>query len=457
MPLASDAGAIARAGVRSVQPATGLRRILSVRGGNVRVGGAPWAAADHGTVRLVALGKAAGPLIDAASRILGEYRGDAVAAIGRGYPRPKAPARILVGEHPVPGAGSLSAGRGLVEFVDRTSDTRPILFLLSGGGSAIAELPSGGISLPELQQTTRALLGSGAPIGATNTLRRHLSELKGGGLAKAAGTRRIATLALSDVVGDAPWEIASGPTVPDPTTYRDALAVVRRYHLSGQLPKRVLRHLQDGAAGHHPETWKPPPESPSLHGFHLLGSNRIAQAAAAGAARRRGYTVTVEPRNVVGEAAREGRRLALALRHHAEEAQRKFALISGGETTVTLPRSHGVGGRSEEMALAAVPVLDAAGDLHFLAVATDGVDGPTDSAGGRVDGRTAARARSLGVDVADALRTHSADGALQRLGARYVTGPTGTNVADLQIRLGRPRTGSTRRPGGARSSRRRRS
>ncbi len=457
MGLSSDAVAIARAAVRSVQPAAGIRRVLSVRRGHVRIDGTDWAPAEAGSVRLVALGKAGGPLLDEASQVLGPARGDAVAAIGEGYSRPRAKAKVFVGEHPVPGPGSLRAGRELREFVNRTSGGDSILFLLSGGGSAIAEIPADGITLADLRETTRALLACGAPIGATNAIRRHLSRFKGGRLARAAGARQIATLAISDVVGDAPWEIASGPTSPDPTTFRDAVAVVRKYRLSGHLPRRVRQYLQQGVAGRVPETWKPSGDDPTIEGFHLLGSNRLAQEAAVQAAVRRGYVVELRKSNVVGEAASAGRVLARELRNYPGSARKPFALISGGETTVTLGRSHGTGGRNEEVALAAAPVLEGVGHVVFLSVATDGVDGPTDSAGGLVDGTTAGKARRGGVEILRALRHHDADAALKALGARYVTGPTGTNVADLQIRLGGPRTGSTRRPGGASSSRRRRS
>ncbi|HTT26371.1 MAG TPA: DUF4147 domain-containing protein [Thermoplasmata archaeon] len=457
MGLSSDAVAIARAAVRSVGPSVGVRRVLAVRSGRVRIGGTDWAPAADGSVRVVALGKAGGPLLDEASRVLGDARGDAIAAVGEGYPRPKVRAKVLVGEHPVPGSGSLKAGQALREFVNRTSGGDSLLFLLSGGGSAIAEVPADGITLADLRETTRALLASGAPIGATNTIRRHLSRLKGGGLARAAGTRRLATLAISDVVGDVPWEIASGPTVPDPTTFRDAVAAVRRYHLRDRLPRRVRRYLQDGVAGRLPETWKPAEDGPAIERFHLVGSNRLAQEAAARAAARRGYAVDVRRTHVIGEAAEAGRALARELRAKALRNRRPFALISGGETTVRLGRTHGVGGRNEEMALAAAAALDGVPGVVFLTVATDGVDGPTDSAGGQVDGTTAGRARRRQVDLAAALRRHDADGALRALGARYVTGPTGTNVADLQIRLGGSRTGSTHRPGAASASRRRRS
>ncbi|MCI4367435.1 MAG: DUF4147 domain-containing protein, partial [Thermoplasmata archaeon] len=451
------AEAIARAAVRAVQPAIGVRRSLSVRERRVWIGGSDWAAAEPGSVRLVALGKAAGPLLDAASKVLGKVRGDAVAAVGLGYPRPRSRAKVFDAEHPVPGTGSVRAGLALREFVNRIPGSDAVLFLLSGGGSAIAEIPADGLTLADLRATTQVLLASGAPIGATNVLRRHLSKFKGGGLARAAGTPRQATLAISDVVSDAPWEIASGPTVPDPTTFRDAMAVVRRYRLNHQLPGRVRHYLQEGVAGRVPETWKPTAESPNIEGFHLLGSNRLARSAAADAAVRRGYHVTVRKENVVGEAARAGRDLARELRDRAARARRPFAMISGGETTVTLGRSPGKGGRNEEMALASSAVLDGVPGVLMLTVATDGVDGPTDSAGGRIDGTTAARARRLGLDVARSLRHHDSDAALRALAARYATGPTGTNVADLQIRLGGHRTGSTPRPGAASSSRRRRS
>jgi len=430
---------------------------LRVLRGRVRIDGTPWVRAAPRSIQIVALGKAAAPLADAAVRALGGAVRGAVAAVGAGYGRPHAPVVAVTGEHPVPGAGSIRAGRALIDAIRSTPEDAPILFLISGGGSAIAELPAPGLALADLRTTTRALLASGAPIGAANVLRRHLSELKGGGLARAAGPRPQATLAISDVLRDVPWDIAGGPTVPDPTTFRDAVAVVRRYRLGPKLPVRVLRHLQAGLRGEVRDTWKPDRARPEVRGFHLLGSNALAQEAAVAEARRRGYRVRRIEAPVTGEAHRVGARLGGELVRGRRRATRPEAWISGGETTVTLGRENGRGGRNEELALGAVPVLDGTNGVLLLALATDGVDGSSGAAGALVDGRTARSARRLGISIPEALRRHDADPALARLKARWATGPTGTNVSDLQIRLLAPRTGSSPRRGAASSSRRRRS
>jgi glycerate 2-kinase len=386
----------------------------------------------------VSIGKAAGPLAEAAYELLGgECPG--IALLPPRGARPEVPYAIYRGAHPIPDGRSAAAGRAVDRFVrDRAGS--PMLFLLSGGSSAICELPAPGLTIAELARTTRELLASGAPIQSMNTLRRHLSAVKGGRLA--AGRRGVATatLALSDVVGDAPADIGSGPTVPDPSGFDTACAVARSYGVWARLPRAVRRHLAAGAAGRIPETPKPGDPAFRGHRFLLLGSNAHALAGAAREARRRGFATEVRTRPVVGATlAAAGRHAAALRRLAASPDDRPHCALSGGETTVTLGPRPGRGGRNQEFVLAMAPRIDGLRGVLALSIGTDGVDGPTDAAGGWVDGATAERARRRGLDLAGALARHASYDALRRLGSLWRTGPTGTNVMDLHVLLARGR------------------
>jgi len=457
MTLVSDAQKIFRAGVAAVEPGRAVRRNLRRRGSVLRVGTVPLRLGRGGSVRLVAIGKAAGAMLDAAARVVGPTS-PALAVTPRGFPGAHAGLPTLFGEHPVPRTGSFRAGRQLFRFVNSAEPEDVVLFLISGGGSAVAELPADGLTPADLSRTTEILLGSGAPIGSMNAVRRHLSRIKGGQLALAASPARFATLALSDVVGDAPEDIASGPTVPDPSTFRTAASVVRRFELASRLPPRVIRYLSDGIRGSRPETPKARDSRFGGAPFVLVGSNRIALEAASRAARACGYRARVVPRPIVGETRPAAIRFARLL--VGRQPPTPYALLGGGETTVVLGRHPGHGGRNQEFALSAARTLAGSGAL-LLSAGTDGIDGPTAAAGGWVDGATWGRSLSLDVDLPRVLARHAAYDALRRLGSLFRTGPTGTNVMDLHIGLvtpsvSRSTAGSTRR-GAAPSNRRRRS
>ena len=353
-------------------------------------------------------------------------------AIPDGYPDlpPSMPTpqriRVVRAGHPVPTAASARAAGRALEAARSAGPEDLVVALISGGGSALWALPPPGVRLEDVRATTRSLLASGASIEDVNAVRKHLSQIAGGRLAQAAAPARLVALVLSDVVGDDLATVASGPTVPDPTTFTDALEVVTGL----AVPASVRRHLERGAAGEVPETTGPDDPSLATSRTTLIGSNVAALEAAAREARRRGYAVEVE-RGVQGEAREVGARMA----RRALEAAPGTALVWGGETTVTVAGS-GRGGRNQEVALAAALVLEDAGiEGVVLSAGTDGVDGPTGAAGGWATPATAGSVRAAGLDPDARLANNDAYAALEAAGTLLVTGPTHTNVADIGVAL----------------------
>jgi glycerate-2-kinase len=428
MPLASDALAIATAGVAAVDPRTAVRSAFARRAGT------SWLGTRLGSVHVVALGKAAGAMATTAAESLGGLFAGGIAVVRD--PDPSLPESIhaFQGDHPVPTGASFRAGAALLGYVRELAPEDRVLFLISGGGSSLAEAPSTGVGLSAIRRTTEVLLASGAPIQAMNAIRRHLSALKGGHLAVASRARRSLTLAISDVVGDGPSEVASGPTAPDPSTFADALAAIERFRLADRIPAEVLEHLEQGREGRVPETVKPGDPRIARSRYRFIATNRIALAGAATEARRRGYRVLTVSGHMVGETAPVATRFAQRVVRAGDRGP-ATAILGGGETTVTLPSHPGKGGRNQEFALAASIVLAGHPGTLLLSMGTDGIDGPTDAAGGWADDGTLARSAGVGVDVRTALADHDAYPALARLGALLRTGPTGTNVMDLHVGL----------------------
>jgi hydroxypyruvate reductase len=370
-------------------------------------------------VNVIAAGKAAPSMADAFLRAHGRVH-DVV---------------IADGAHPVPDERSVESGRRALALAQAArARSEPVVLLLSGGASAMLAVPPAGLSLADKATATRTLLASGLPISAMNGVRKHLSAIKGGWLAAQAG--RIVTFALSDVhapVEDDPSVIGSGPAVADPSTFGDAVAAVRAAGLDRTLPAAVVRWLTDGAAGAHPET--PKPGDPRLANAEVvvIGNRRTLLDAAAAASRDRGYRVERIADPIVGETAEAARRFLA----HAPAGERPVALLGGGETTVTLPSGGrtGRGGRNQEFALAIAGGLPAHAPCVFVSAGTDGIDGPTDAAGAFADETTVGRAAAAGLDAAGALRAHASYDFFARLDDLLVTGPTGTNLGDLQVLL----------------------
>lgn len=386
-------------------------------------------------VRVVGVGKASQAMALGLLDALGERVVDGIIITKHVDPASGLPqrVRVLVGGHPLPSAQSVAGAREVTAYLAGSRPGDLVFCLISGGGSALMSLPVEGVSLEDLQSLTRLLLGCGADITEINTLRKHLDRVKGGGLARLAAPARVVALVLSDVIGSPLEVIASGPTVADPTTFASALAILDKYHIRAQAPAAIRDVLERGMRGDLPETVKP--GSPILDRVTTLviGSNVQAAEAGLAEARAAGFHAHLLMTDLAGEAAQAGERLAAALRQVAAEGQpipRPACLAAGGETTVTL-RGSGMGGRNQELALAAVPALSGLPDVALLTLGTDGEDGPTDAAGALVTGETLARARAAGLDPAVFLANNDSYHFFQALGDLVITGPTGTNVNDL--------------------------
>jgi len=368
----------------------------------------------------------------AAARVLGSAvrHGLAVALAAADVPPSF---ELIAGGHPTPTAGSEAAGRRALEIARLAGADGHLLVLLSGGASAMMAAPADGLTLDDVRQTKAQLLRSGADIHALNTVRKHLSAIKGGWLAVAARASST-TLAISDVVGDDLSFIASGPTVPDPTTFEDALDVLRRFGGVDAYPPPVVAHLTRGVTGTLPETPKPGDPRLARATSAVIGGRRDAMSGAAEFARTLGYHVVVRDAPVVGEARVAAESHVRDVEVAARAAERPVCVVSSGETTVRV-RGSGRGGRNQEFALAAVDLVASLGTVVAASIGTDGIDGPTDAAGAVVDATTRIRAQASGLDPADFLRDNNAYAFFAALGDLIHTGPTGTNVGDLQVFL----------------------
>jgi glycerate 2-kinase len=385
----------------------------------------------------VGLGKAGAPMAAAVEEILGDRIERGVVVTKYGHVQPTRTIRLHEAGHPVPDDAGIAGAQAVLDQVQGLGPDDLVLVLISGGGSALTPAPVAGITLAEKQALTKALLACGADIREMNALRKHISRIKGGQLARAASPARVFTLILSDIVGDPLDAIASGPTVPDPRTYADALAILDKYRIRQEIPASIRTHLEAGAAGRIPET--PKPDDPLFARVRsvMVASNIQALEAAKAEAQRRGFQAMILSSFIEGETreiARMHAALALEVRASGNPLRPPACLITGGETTVTL-KGKGKGGRNQEFALAAA--LDIAGmpDVVVLSAGTDGTDGPTDAAGALVDGETVARAGDLGLAPRAALDGNDAYPFFEQLGDLVITGPTRTNVMDVRLVL----------------------
>ena len=412
-----------------------VRRALRLEGERLIVGDRQFDLGAFDRIMIVGAGKAAASMASALEDVLGLYLTEGVITTKYGHGCPLKTVSVTEAGHPIPDEAGVCGSRRILDLLEAASDRDLILCVISGGGSALLPLPAPGITLPEKQATTRELLASGATIHEINAIRKHLSAIKGGGLAKAVWPGTLVSLILSDVIGDDLDTIASGPTVPDRSTFRECLEILDKYGLKEQVPESVLARFRRGARGDEAETPKAGDPFFEKTQAVIVGSAGLSVAAAREEARRRGYNTLVLSSMIEGETrdvARVHAAVGKEILKTGQPVSRPGCVISGGETTVTL-RGKGLGGRNTEFVLAAAMEISGLPQIVVFSAGTDGTDGPTDAAGAVADGKTLARAEEQGLSAARYLADNDSYHFFEALGDLVKTGPTMTNVMDLRI------------------------
>lgn len=425
------------AGVAAVDPAVAVQNAVTRQGDCLSVADEIYDLRQYAQVYVIGAGKAGATMAQGLAAVLQDRLTAGAVTVKYDHVVPVATVTLYEAGHPIPDAAGVRGAEAMVRLAQQAGENDLVFCLLSGGGSALTPAPSAGITLEEKQQFTSLLLACGASIDEINTLRKHLSRLKGGQLARLVAPARLITLVLSDVVGDRLDVIASGPTVPDASTFADCREIVTRYGLMAQLPTSIREHLQRGCAGHIPETPKAGELVFARHQTVLIGNNRMALQAAGQRARQLGYATLILSSSVQGEAremARMHAAIAREIRQSGLPLPPPVCVLAGGETTVTL-RGNGKGGRNQEFALAAARDIDGLDGVVVLSGGTDGTDGPTDAAGAVADGETIGRAQALGFSPEDVLQRHDSYPFFAALDDLLYTGPTGTNVMDIYLLL----------------------
>jgi glycerate 2-kinase len=436
MNLRESALAIYRAALDAADPRAAIHRAVQREGDTLQVGAQSYDLA-RGRMFVVGFGKASAAMAQAVEEICDDTLRVTRGVVSVKYGHILALRKIQLHEagHPLPDANSIRGAEQILALLRDAREDDLVICLISGGGSALLELPVDGVSLDDLRATTDALLRSGATINEMNAVRKHLSQVKGGQLARHANGARVVSLILSDVIGSPIDTIASGPTAPDSTTFADALAAIERRGVRAQLPVSVIHHLERGVRGEFSDT--PKSDDPIFTRVQnvIVADNAIACDAALQAARARGFNVLLLSSFMQGEAREVAKMLAAIAKEIVRSNQpiaRPACVVVGGETTVTI-RGSGTGGRCQELALAAAIEIAGIDNILILASGTDGTDGPTNAAGAVADGTTIARAAERGSDARAFLSNNDAYHFFEPLGDLIMTGPTNTNVNDVML------------------------
>jgi len=431
--MRQDAMSIFDTAVKAVDAEGCVRRFVSLAGDTLRVGDRTYDLNAFDRVLVVGAGKASVRMGVALESILGDRLSGGVVNTKYGHSEPLAHIRIVECGHPVPDEAGVAGTRRILDLLARADERTLVIGLISGGGSALMPAPTAGITLEEKQETTRLLLGCGANIVELNAIRKHLSAVKGGGLARAAFPASVVALMLSDVIGDPLDVIASGPTVPDTSTFKTCLEILEKYELVDKLPAAVRGRFEAGLKGEIPDTSKPGDEALGRCQNLVVGSNGLAVASAGARAGELGYRTLVLSSRVEGEA-REVVHVYTAIAKEIVTTKAPIAapacVIAGGETTVTV-RGKGKGGRNQELVLSGAMQLAGWDRVVLFSGGTDGTDGPTDAAGAVADGKTIARAEAAGMSAVSFIKNNDAYPFFAALDDLVMTGPTGTNVADV--------------------------
>lgn len=436
--MRDDALKIFKAAVAAVDPGNAVKSFLSFSNNTLNAGGIKYDLNKYGRVVIVGAGKASAPMAKAVESILGERINEGIVVVKYGYGIPLDKIELIEAGHPVPDENGMAGTQKIAGVLEACTENDFVISLISGGGSALLPMPAQGISLADKKKVTDELLKCGADIHEVNTIRKHLSSSKGGGLAKIAYPATVINLMLSDVIGDDMDVIASGPFVPDKSSFKDSMRIINKYAIQDKLPGSIMERLKAGSEGNIQET--PKVEDPIFERIKniIIGSNLLACTAAKKKASSMGYHTIFLSSAIDGdttEIAQAHITIARQILLSGNPASLPACIISGGETTVKI-KGGGKGGRNQEFAL--VSAKEIAGmdkNIVVLSGGTDGSDGPTDAAGGIVDTRTVARGKAKGLDIDAYLASNDSYNFLKQTGDLLVTGPTRTNVMDVKILL----------------------
>lgn len=437
---------ILAASIDAVNPAKLVQDTIHRTGNTLFIKDQTYNLKAFGHIYLVGAGKAGFSMAEAATQALGKYLSEGivlvknlpeenptVTSVSPNEQKLAGKITIIKAGHPLPNRQSIEGSQRIFDLLSSATNKDLVICIISGGGSALMSLPANEISLADMQNLTRKLLASGATIKEINTIRKHLDFVKGGRLTQAASPATVVTLILSDVIGDPLDMIASGPTVPDPTTFQDVHDIINKYKLSTFLPASIYSYLEKGIVGSVSETPKPGDPIFEHTETFVIGNLYKAATASLEKARQEGFNTLLLTAFLSGEARYAGQFLAAILTQISrknEPLSRPACLIAGGETTVTI-HGNGLGGRNLELALGAVETLADLPDVALISFATDGDDGPTQAAGGIVTGSTFKRAMQHQIHPADFLDRNDSYHFFNKLNSLVVTGPTGTNINDL--------------------------
>lgn len=425
--------AIFQAAVGAVRPDQAIMRHVQIKDHKLWAGGKEFDL-DKGVIRVIGAGKGAAPMAQAIEKLLGSRITEGLAVVKYGHTLQLGSINLAEASHPVPDAKGEKAAQEILAIARQCKPNDLLICLFTGGASALLPAPAHGLTLEDIQQTTSLLLASGASIEEVNAIRKHLSDLSGGQLALAANGASVLSIIVSDVIGDSLEAIASGPTAPDSSTFKQCMEIIEKYGLVGQLTPGVSERLEAGLKGRIPET--PKPGNPCFDKVTniIVASNGQALTAAAEKAEEMGFMVEKRAEPMMGEASEIAKELverAKVISRHLKRGEKPVCLLAGGETTVTLA-GEGLGGRNQEMALTAAIELENTENIEALFAGTDGTDGPTDATGGFAFNTSAAKMEGLAQTY---LASHDSYHALKKSEDLLVTGPTLTNVMDMAILL----------------------
>lgn len=423
--------------VKAADPYEGVMKYVTLEDDAVVIDGIAYPFELYDNLYIVGGGKASARMGQAIEHIIGQRITNGWINTKDGHAVSLKKITVHECSHPVPDQRGVEGTRKIIEILETADERSLVICLLSGGGSALMPAPAEGITLAQKQEVTRLLLGAGADIGEINTIRKHLSSLKGGGMARITSPARLHMLILSDVIGDRLDTIASGPAVIDATTFSDCVEICKKYDIYESLPAPVKQRFKKGVQGAVPETAKLNDAYLEKAVNTIIGNNTMSVTAAKDKAERLGFRTLVLSTLFSGEASELGTffgAIASEIQSSGNPVSPPVCIIGGGETTVTI-QGKGKGGRNQEMALSAARALAGKHNLVFLSGGTDGTDGPTDAAGGIVDGFTISRGIEKGISAEICLKNNDSYHYLKETGGLLVTGPTGTNVMDIQVLL----------------------